>query len=325
MQARLSRDPYDALGLTGAASHEQVRSAFLQLTKQFHPAKFARLAVDVQRLANEVFLALRGAHDTLAKPSVTPRPATGQLPVLRPQAPTRPSSPPQNVSASGSGARPPTQAHSTTQAVPITHAPTQPLPRTQPPSGPSAPLRTTPATPASRPPPAAPTQPMRPVARMGTGIPDDPARSRLAQASAPPAQPTTPATTGVNRTPIRPGAPVPATPAVGRAPTRPTNAPAVATSPLAAATAANTDPKLTSIYKLMEKNQFESARMLLEDLVSEKPTPAYKALLHFARGREAMLAHRLDDARVDFMEAMQIVPEHPLAKSAMVEMMTRRK
>ena len=72
-------------------------------------------------------------------------------------------------------------------------------------------------------------------------------------------------------------------------------------------------------------SQFESARMLLEDLVKEKPTPAYKALLHFAKGKEAIAAQRLDEARVEIMEALQIIPDHPLAKSALVEMMTRRK
>ncbi|HEY4182768.1 MAG TPA: hypothetical protein VGM90_38315 [Kofleriaceae bacterium] len=320
MQARLSRDPYEALGLTGAAGHDQVRSAFLQLTKQFHPAKFARLSLDVQKLANEVFLALRGAHDTLAKPASTPpRQATGQVPIFRPQAPARLSSPPQNV-ASGSGARSPT-SNSPTQQVPLTHAPTQPIPRTSP-SGPSAPVRPTPAV-LQRPPiaPAQQTQPLRAAPRAGTGIPDDPARSRLAQPSAPPAQPTTPAAKGSS---VRPG--TAAVPTVGRSPTRPTNPPAAAApSPVAAAIAANTDPKLVQIYRLIEKNQFESARMLLEDLVNEKPTPEYKALLHFAKGKEAMASHQLDEARVEIQEALQIIPEHPLAKSALREMMTRRK
>lgn len=315
MQARLSRDPYEALGLTGQANHDQVRTAFLQLTKQFHPAKFARLAVDVQKLANEVFLALRGAHDTLAKPSVTPRQQTGQVPVLRGMPPSRPSSPPSNVSASGAR---PAVAHAPTQPVPtVANAPTQPISTLRgAPVGPSAPVRPTPSPFSRTPLPAAQqTQPMRPAPRAGTGVPDDPARSRLAQASNPP-QAAPAATT--TRPVARPAAPV----ATGRAPTKPTNPPV---TPAAAAAAANTDPKLTSIYSLIVKNQYESARMLLEDLVNEKPLPPYKALLHFAKGKEAQSANRLDDARVDFMEAMQIVPEHPLAKSALVEMMTRRK
>src|SRR5687768_6425376 len=70
---RLGRGPHDALGISYSATQADVRSAFLKLTKQFHPARFARMSSELQKLANEVFLGLRGAHDQLARP---PKPPT---------------------------------------------------------------------------------------------------------------------------------------------------------------------------------------------------------------------------------------------------------
>src|SRR5678816_3805731 len=67
MQSRISQGPHAALGIGEASSAEQVRAAFLQLTKLYHPARFGRMASDVQKLANEVFLGIKGAHDHLTK------------------------------------------------------------------------------------------------------------------------------------------------------------------------------------------------------------------------------------------------------------------
>lgn len=68
MQLRLSQGPHTALGLQGdAVTPEEVRGAFLNLTKQFHPARFGRMSNDTQRLSNEVFLGIKAAHDQLLK------------------------------------------------------------------------------------------------------------------------------------------------------------------------------------------------------------------------------------------------------------------
>ena len=67
MLERLAGGPHHALGLSGAATADEVRAAFLQLTKIYHPARFGRLSIDTQKLSNEVFLGIRAAHDTLAK------------------------------------------------------------------------------------------------------------------------------------------------------------------------------------------------------------------------------------------------------------------
>jgi hypothetical protein len=67
MQMRISRGPYDALGLSEYATSDDVRSAFLAATKKFHPARFGRMSPDLQKLANEVFLGIKGAHDHLQR------------------------------------------------------------------------------------------------------------------------------------------------------------------------------------------------------------------------------------------------------------------
>jgi hypothetical protein len=79
MQSRISLGPHAALGVDSGASPGDVRAAFLGLTKIFHPARFGRMSPEVQRLSNEVFLGIKGAHETLMKMLGVPlrAPATG--------------------------------------------------------------------------------------------------------------------------------------------------------------------------------------------------------------------------------------------------------
>jgi hypothetical protein len=67
MQDRLASGPHAALGVDPDPTAEEVRQAFLKLSKRYHPAKFARCSTDIQKWSNEVFLALRAAHDQLAR------------------------------------------------------------------------------------------------------------------------------------------------------------------------------------------------------------------------------------------------------------------
>lgn len=84
MQSRISSGPHAALGVGEGATPEQVRAAFLALTKTFHPARFGRMSPEVQRLSNEVFLGIKGAHETLLKllgvPSRAPATGSGSFP-----------------------------------------------------------------------------------------------------------------------------------------------------------------------------------------------------------------------------------------------------
>ena len=113
--------PHSTLGVSPQATPAEIRTAFLELTKIYHPARFGRLSTDTQKLSNEVFLAIRAAHDAIARPvrgsprpsaavkapvrqtggiqplrptgqttSVIPPVHTAPLPITRPAAPTPP-------------------------------------------------------------------------------------------------------------------------------------------------------------------------------------------------------------------------------------------
>lgn len=223
MQDRLARDPSAALGLASGAGVDDIRAAFLALTKQFHPVRFGRMANDVQKMANEVFLALRAAHDQLAKSA---RRQSGPIPTSRSAAPA-------------------------------------------------------------------------PVAAAGTGRTLQPI-------------------------PARAPAPPPATP-IGRTVLRPAAAPARPATPAAAKPAA---PAITEagVLELLARQQWSEARTALHQLQARDPaSKKIRALMSYARGREAQLDRRLDDARVELHEALDQDPDLQVAKTALTELFTRRK
>lgn len=313
MQARIARSAYDALGITaGDVGADHVRAAFLMLTKQFHPAKFARMAPDIQKLANEVFLGLRAAHDQLARPTKSsPQRSSGPIPTVKMPAPElvrvppgpRPNGAPVADPRNASGIRP--SISSGTQPIrppgisPATRAPSPP-PASQV-RAPSPPLAT-----------RAPTaQPQRP----STAQPVPPGQRPTAAAAA--AAPTQ----AVRRTTPAGGVPTikPPTPVVGTA--RAGTAPIPATPP----PPGGSEPELAGVYDLLQKGQFEQARTTLDALIALQPRARYRALHQYAIGREAQLARRLDDARVDLLGALEIDPELQLAKTALAELFTRRK
>jgi len=78
--------PHTVLGVTLAASAEGVRAAFLDHTKTFHPTRYARRSPEVQKLANELFLAIKAAYDEL-KDGV-PTTSTSPSPAPERSAPT---------------------------------------------------------------------------------------------------------------------------------------------------------------------------------------------------------------------------------------------
>ena len=283
---RLGRDPQEALGLQGSPTALDVRNAFLTLTKTFHPAKFARMAPDIQRLANEVFLSLRAAHDNLSRPSVAPTRKSGPLPTVQQIRATSPQLP--AVGRAPTGQLP---------VVPRAPAPpAQPLGRPSPPPPTTQSMRPSPQQQA--------TQPMRPFANPRpaptgrTPAPEPEWPTRLAQPSPPPGQ-------------VRPAQPAqPVRPPASTAPT----------------TAGGGDRELAPILELIKLGQLAAARVALETLTARAPnTPRYQALLHYVRGREAQLAKRVDEARVELQDALQIDPDLALAKTALGELFTRRK
>jgi hypothetical protein len=247
MQERLARGPIAALGLTASSTPEDARAAFLQLTKHYHPVRFGRMATDIQKLANEVFLALRAAHDSVAK-------------VLR--RPTGPIAPPPAVAAASLATPPPAAANGRGQALP---------PR------------------AARPP--AHDTGERP------GVPPVPASGPRPAVARPPAQPV----------------PTPAarTPGAGRP---------AGSAPLVTAR----DEAV--VLDLLQRQQWDLARTALHQLSARDPSSKrIRALEAYARGREAQLDRRLDDARVELQDALELDPDLQAAKTALTELFTRRR
>ena len=83
MQDRLVSGPHAALGIPPNATPADIRTAFLELTKVYHPARFGRLSTDTQKLSNEVFLGLRAAHDAIAPARGSVRPSAAMKPAVR--------------------------------------------------------------------------------------------------------------------------------------------------------------------------------------------------------------------------------------------------
>lgn len=249
MQDRLTRGPIAALGITAGASPEDARAAFLQLTKQYHPVRFGRMATDIQKLANEVFLALRAAHDSVAK---TLRRPPGPVAV-----------PPLSVVAS----------------LPVV---TAPLPAV--PSNANAVASS----------------------RAGQGLPPRPVR---------PAEPSPPRGTPIVSV---------ARPAALRGPT---TARLPGSPPAAAPTAVPISSRDEAVVlDLLQRQQWDQARSALHQLSARDPSSRrIRALVCYARGREAQLDRRLDDARVELQDALDLDPDLQPAKTALTELFTRRK
>jgi len=78
LQAQLARakgkHASAVLGVTPGAPAAEARRAFLDATKSYHPTRFARRADDIRELANEMFLLVKEAYESLSQGAVR-RPA----------------------------------------------------------------------------------------------------------------------------------------------------------------------------------------------------------------------------------------------------------
>jgi tetratricopeptide (TPR) repeat protein len=247
MQDRLARGPIAALGITASASPEDARAAFLQLTKRYHPVRFGRMATDIQKLANEVFLALRAAHDSAAKTLrrppglVAPQP----LPVVGP--------------LPGIAAPVPSNANTVANANTVVNG------------------------------------------RAGQGLPPRPVR---------PPEPSPPRGTPTASV-VRPAALRVAAPSA---------------APRGPATARLPGRDEAAVLDLLQRQQWDQARSALHQLSARDPSSRrIRALVCYARGREAQLDRRLDDARVELQDALELDPDLQPAKTALTELFTRRK
>ena len=284
MQERLTGDPLAALGISSSASAEDVRAAFLELTKQYHPVRFGRMAADIQKLSNEVFLALRAAHDTAAK---NLRRRSGPIPTTRAPTPSAPTSTASSGPIPGPNAAP-------SAAVPL-------------PNGP----RPQPGRIVQQPPPKL----ARPNAASERGE-RSPGRSEGDTGERPPTPDVPPPPAGA-KPPLRP---------VGAQPTGPAPMRAAPPRAGAGAAAAAAPRDEAGVLDLLQRQQWDQAKTALHQLSARDPgSKRFRALMCYARGREAQLSGLVDDARVELQDALELDPELHLAKTALTELFTRRK
>jgi hypothetical protein len=288
MQERLARGPHDALGIGSGAEPEQIRSAFLELTKQYHPQKFGRMSTELQRLSNEIFLGLKSAHDQLVK-ALGPSPRVDRSSQM----------PPFRVAGSG-----PNQAIGTQPQQVVTAAQAQAV-RNQPAAAQPAQRPTPTSTATARPP--SPQQGTRPA----------PGRS----ATPPVGVPVQPASTATR--PTQPMATVPRAPAAAARPVTPQQQP---TARPATAPAFDERAELTAVMELIRRSDWNGAAQKLSVIAQKLPeSKRYRALLAYARSKIAAGANRIDDAIQELQRALQIDPDLAQAKTALQELQSRRK
>jgi hypothetical protein len=281
MQSRLSQGAHIILGVAELATAAQVRAAFLELTKQFHPARFGRLSSELQRISNEVFLGIKSAHETMLR-------ALG--------APTKPSR------AGPNGGM---------QSVPAEGTARMPHVRPTPP----------PALAAGTAPPSRPTPPTR------LSPPKLPGYEHTQRGLVEPATKRTPAL-GVPITPPHPApAQRPTPPRLGSPPPRahdPFNPETIRHAGIQPA-AYDEERALKDATTLLQARNWSAARQVLHALAARVPqSRPYRALLCYARGREAQHAGRPDDAALEFQRSLQLDPELAVAKQALAELQRRR-
>lgn len=317
MQARLADGPHAALGVAAHATPADIRQAFLQLTKTFHPARFARLAPDIQKLSNEVFLALKASHEQLTKPKA-PAGRTSS-PSVAPA--NRPNTRPFGVPTVGTGQLP-------TRPTPPTG---QPATRPTPPTRGSEPVLTRP-TPTSvpvQPPPGRPTPTSIPAQRFtnaGTSPGTTPPAStmRAPASSTPLTRSSSPSTAPANR-------PVGSTPAPVRQPTPSSGSKLVspagqpAPAPRSSSTGQVLDPLLAPALELIARGQWDGAQRMLDALVTRNPqSKRYLAMASYCRGKRAAVEGRIRDAQIELQEALLNDPELDLAKTAIADLYKRK-
>ena len=81
-----------------------------------------------------------------------------------------------------------------------------------------------------------------------------------------------------------------------------------------------------AVVDLLQRQQWDLARTALHQLSARDPSSKrIRALEAYARGREAQLDRRLDDARVELQDALELDPDLQAAKTALTELFTRRR
>jgi hypothetical protein len=284
MHRRILQGPYAALGVAPNASHEQVRGAFLALTKQFHPARFGRMSNDVQKLSNEVFLGIKTAHDSMLK-------ALGVAPRGTPAGKIQ------------SGALP---------AVKLPVGQTAPLPRAQG-TPQQTPIRgSSPVASRAGSPPTGTTPPQG--IRAGSTPPHG------IRAGSPPAGTTPPQ--GI-RAGSRPASPVSSGVPVAMTEHNTARGVAIPTQKTAPVFDERSELQ-QALDHMTAKNWIGARNVLHGLAARVPASKQYRALLCYTRGCEAQAAGKGEEAVMELQRALQLDPDLAQAKSALAELLRRR-
>jgi len=333
---RLGQDARRVLGVGTDCTPAQARAAFLALTKRYHPTKFARFAPDVVKLANEVFLGIKRAYESIERPAPPPAAPTPAPPTVAPPAPApaphgtprmgtpvphqrsrmpRITLPTGGTARTRRGTSPALELgpHPAAGPGPAARAktPTSPLPR--PPAPAPAPAletqrivrmreSTEPGVPGA-PPPGAPSSPPVP-ASSSNAIPTPMARISTERMPAlgarPAAAPAAPAATGTARTPTTPATPTGSSSRIPRL------------------DHAEEPAQFERGLELLRRRLWTEAEKVFAQLAITVPSDKrYRAHRHYARGRIAQDLGRHDDARSEWERALSLEPSLLAAKVAM--------
>ncbi|MBM4358678.1 MAG: J domain-containing protein [Deltaproteobacteria bacterium] len=63
-----SEDPHDTLGVPRGASQAEIRDAYLERVREYHPDVLARAAPELRRLAERRMAAINAAYEALRRP-----------------------------------------------------------------------------------------------------------------------------------------------------------------------------------------------------------------------------------------------------------------
>lgn len=65
--ASAAGDPYEVLGLSGTATQEEIKHAYRELAKKYHPDKVSHLGEEFKRLADKRFKEIDAAYQALQR------------------------------------------------------------------------------------------------------------------------------------------------------------------------------------------------------------------------------------------------------------------
>lgn len=317
-------NPFLVLGVGYEATDGEVRAAFGELTKRYHPDRFARYeSPELRQVAAEIFILIRDAYRRLADatargsllaslgklpaapravpappratqaippPRMTQRVAVGQLG----KSPTRP---PASTTSTAAGAQPPIPPPPV--AIPAPPAPpagaVPPIPSPRPPSLPPA---NKPAADVRKPPRAATAEPLPPPP------PDPRAAGRPASGGSPVAPlPMDPARVAARRAATEPGA------ASSERRTRPSQTPA--TEPV----------DVSALEDLLDQGRLDEASTGYKLMAKKHPNDrSVRAGVEVCEGLRGLAARDRLEAAQRFEAALEIDPSNERAARELAEM-----